>query len=775
MPGSLFRNGAGPPVASARRRSLVQSLSPEGLPLSSLFGREEDVRTIREMLAREGVRLLTLTGPGGVGKTRLALHVAELVRDAFPGGVHTTFLAGIRHPRLVLAEIARACGIVESNPDVMRTRLLRVLNAGEVLLVIDNFEHLVIAAPEITGLLRACPRLTVMVTSRSGLEVYGEHVYPVPPLRIESGSVQLFANRARAYGAGFRLTDANRRIVEDICSRLDGLPLAIELAAARLNVLSLRELRDRLDPRLPELAASAGDMPDRLRTMTSAIRWSYDLLDPMDQVVFRRLAVFENGCRVTAASAMMTTEIPDADEVMERCSRIASGSLMIRSEDADGERRYSMLEIIREFGISQLAAHGELAETRDGHARYMEEFLDDAVRGLNRSDQGVWSRRLDADHANIEAAMAWTLETGDKERAIGIANGMWLHWNIQGETSHALGWLTDVMALEQVVSPAYETSGWFVLGILSLHVGDVEVAADAAMRARAAAEVDGGPWPMAQSSYIQGMVANARQAWRDADRALTEARHWFAVLEYAAGEAAVLNDHGRTAFLQRDYTTARERFEAALAIGRRLNSPRTMSMGLHNLGNLATDQGDYARAAQLHIECMTLNLAHGDEWHTMLPLIGLVRIAAETGRNMLAARLTGVAEARLNMPGISLWDWQLPQDYARTLETTREILASDSAREMIGEGRGMTLEESIDAARELLTPATRTADHESGFTRREREVLDLVVTGMSDREMAEALFISVRTVQTHMRRIFRKLDVHSRTEAIAEAHRRNLV
>jgi len=725
------------------------------------------------MLQRDDVRLVTLLGPGGVGKTRVALHVAAEIAREHPGRVRYVFLAATRDPHLVIAAIAQACGIRETTEKAMRAHLTRALETGEHLLVIDNFEQVIDAATELSCLLRACPGLRIIVTSRVRLDVYGEHIFTIQPFQDQAESVQLFIDRARANNIHFQVDDTARQEIEDICARLDGLPLAIELAAARLNVYSLSELTSRLDPRLPELTSTARDLPDRLRTMSNAIRWSYDLLQPVNQDVFRRLSVFQNGCRVDAAVSMMAPEIPDAEEVMERCSHIASSSLMIRSEDADGERRYRMLETIREFGIAQLAANDDLVETRNRHAAHMAAFAEQGLYGMNSLDQAVWIERLDADRANIEAAMAWTLESGDKRTAILIANGMWLYWDTRGQSNHGVEWLKRVLALKKDIPPDFEANGYYVLSIIALHTGDNKLAYHAATQALAYAEIDRSPWPMAMSHFAQGMVANARRDWNTADRALIEARKWFQSLAFPVGEAAVLNDHGRTAYLMRDATTARARFEEALAIGREINSPRTIALALHNLGNLATDRRDYTRAAEQHIECMTINLAHGDEWHIMLPLIGLIRIATETGRSTLAARLTGAAESLLAMPGGSLWDWRIPEEYARTLESTRDLLGGEGARELIDEGREMSPEDAIEAAREL-TLGTRASDNDTGLTGRELDVLDLLVVGKSDRDIGESLSISYRTVQTHTRRIFRKLGVHSRTEAIAEAHRRGI-
>ena len=425
-------------VRLGQRRPLPSTLPA---PVTLLVGREDELAEVVALLVRPEVRLVTLTGPGGVGKTRLALAVAAEVEPDFPDGAVYVDLIPVAEPGALGAAIARTLGLRESEDEDLDEALRRLLRERELLVLLDNFEQVLTAAPVLSNLLAACPGLTLLVTSRTVLRLSGEHAYPVPPLALPAPrgrthslsaadaaaapAVSLFVARAAAAKPGFALDDTNAALVVEICHRLDGLPLAVELAAARIGALPPAALLRRLERRLPLLAGGPRNLPGRQQTMRDAIAWSYDLLSPTEQALFRRLAIFAGGCTLEAAESVAApaprgVEGGSADvgiDVMNGVIALVQQSLLQQREDQNGEPRYLMLETIREYGLEQLAANGEEVDTRRAHARF---FLSIAERPADGSEPV--EDRLEADHDNLRAALAWTIEH-DPESALRLAAG----------------------------------------------------------------------------------------------------------------------------------------------------------------------------------------------------------------------------------------------------------------------------------------------------------------------------------------------------------------
>ncbi|HYW86286.1 MAG TPA: NB-ARC domain-containing protein, partial [Chloroflexota bacterium] len=409
-------------------------------PRSALVGRARELAQGEELLRRADVGLMTLTGAGGSGKTRLGLAIAARQQEYFADGVVWVPLALVSAADQVLPAIARASGIREIPGEDLHATLSRVLSDRASLLVLDNFEHVVAAGPLVSDLLLACPSLKALVTSRAALRVSGEYELPVLPLAVpppatglqsvvELGrvpTIQLWCQRVTAIDPSWNLTSENANTVAEICRRVDGLPLAIELAAARMRILSPAVLLNRLSHRLNVLTEGPRDLPARQQTLRAAINWSYELLQPVEQRVFRRMSVFHGGFSLDAVLAVGDVDHDLGEAVEGVLSALIDHHLVLRYDAVDGQPRMGMLETIREFALEQLAASGELEQIQLAHAEYFATLAEAAEPHLNSGQRPVWLRRFDAEQANIRAALQWAVESKSPESAFRILGALWL-------------------------------------------------------------------------------------------------------------------------------------------------------------------------------------------------------------------------------------------------------------------------------------------------------------------------------------------------------------
>lgn len=476
---STVHRGLGEPMADDEHA--CHSQLPR--PLTSLVGREVEIQEVARLLRRGDIRLLTLTGPGGVGKTRLAIAVADHCASEFQGDVWFVPLASVRDASLVSSTIAHALGVPLTSARSVSACVGAYLAERRALLVVDNAEHLLDAGPFLTDLLTACPELTVLVTSRTVMRLSGEHTYSVPPLAVLPSqqpyaalpdAVQLFVTRAGAADTRFALSASSLADVSALCARLDGLPLAIELAAARVTAFPPHILLRRLDQRLRLLTGGARDQPARLRSMQDAIAWSYDLLPPLEQALFRHLAVFRGGFTLEAAEAIcLTTEIPK-DTVAIGISSLLDHSLVQRTADKEGPPRFVLLETLREYAWERLHETNETIAVREAHAAWVLRLVEAAAPYTHGPGAAVWLDQLTPEHDKLRAALAWAVAQRDGELALRLCGALMDFWYLRGHAQEGRRWLAASLAIETEVPATYRARGLLGYGEFTIDVGETE-------------------------------------------------------------------------------------------------------------------------------------------------------------------------------------------------------------------------------------------------------------------------------------------------------------
>ncbi len=773
------------------------------VPLSTFIGREQEFAAIRDVLAARPrrVRLLTLIGPGGVGKTRLSLEVARAVAAEFADGVAFVPLAPVLDPALVLPTLAKTFGLRDTGGRSAVDVLAAFLQGKDLLLVLDNVEHVLAATPLIADLLTASPGLTVLATSRAVLHISGEHAIRVPPLplptsdRLEPidrvaqyGGIHLFVDRARAAESGFALTEANSTTVAAICQRLDGLPLGIELAAARVSHLPLKTLLARLDRRLPLLRGGPRDQPARLRTMRDAIAWSHDLLSPEDQRLFRRLGVFAGGFTLEAVEAVAGGFPDTAADVLDGVSLLVDSNLVHHLPVPTGAgARFGMLETVREFALEQLTERGEEGAVRDAHAAHFLEFAEAAAVGLMLPDpvDEMWRERLAAEIDNLRAALTWLDDRGDEAQLLRLVVAMGHFWFLVSDFHEGLGWLDRVLARPPGAAVDLRGLALFWAGLLALYQLDAGRATGYLDESRALFERGGDQYGIARALVGSGLVALHQG---DYGRALALHEQAQVLLQAFGDEdhgpsflgTVCFNNLGSAAYGQGDRSRAVAEFEEALARARRLGHSSLLLLALIGRGNVARDEGDWGAALALYQEALTLSWERGNRRIAAYALAGLGEVAGSYGNLDQAARLFGAAEALLERIGVPL----LPAfraGHERAVTEVRDRMDDQAFAAAMAAGRTLLLEDAVAEARtvgdrrpEGSAVPTDPQVSPGGLTPREVEVLRLLADGRSNDEIAETLFISRRTAAGHVAGILGKLGLSSRAAAAAFAVRHGL-
>jgi predicted ATPase/DNA-binding XRE family transcriptional regulator len=698
-------------------------------PLTPLIGRERDTARVADRLREPEARFLTITGPGGVGKTRLALQAARELGADFPDGVVPVQLGPIREPDLVVPAIAQALGVQAAGGRDLTLVVRTFLARKHTLLLLDNFEQVLAAGVEITQLLAACPNLKVLVTSREVLRLSGEQEYALAPLAapdrwasrealFHADAVRLFAARARAVNLSFELTEENVPLVAEICRRLDGLPLAIELAAARIRVLSPGSLLARLERRLAVLTSGSRDAPARQQTLRDTIAWSYSLLPGTERQIFRRLGVFVGTFTLEAATVVSRTDDPlhrpirnqlthDQLQMLHALDSLVGKSLL-NVGWRGGDDRYAMLETIREFAVDELERAGEAEVYHERHACFFADLAESAADGLRGAEQEAWSARLDRDEGNVLAAVAWSRggqPGGERFRLatrIGGALGWW--WFITGRPSDGRLMLDTIIA-------AYDRGAWepaasvglgkvlVYAGLLAFDRNDLPGAEKLCARVLNIADADLDAGHIAMAQVFLAIVAALRGEAAVTEVHLKEARATLQRTYDRWGDMWVNLVEGEIARWQGNTDRALAGYEAAEVLTRPTGDNWFLAMTLLNQANVRLGRGEVDSAHATYLEALALGRQTGSRLLIAYPLVGLVEVASARGDAVRAARLYGAIDALFLQIGTEI-EAVDRREYERYVAVTKAKLGETEFRAEYRVGQTLDLHQTISYALE---------------------------------------------------------------------------
>jgi non-specific serine/threonine protein kinase len=807
------------------------------VPRTRLLGREAERAAARAFLLDEAVPLLTLTGPGGVGKTRLALAAARDVADRFADGVVWVDLSPLADPAWVGPTLAGLLGITPAPDRPVAQELARALRSQQRLLLLDNCEHVLAEAAELVGILLAhCPAVQVLATSRAPLRLHEEQLLPVEPLAVpvddaapletlgEHAAVRLFVERARAVRPTFALTPSNAATVSALCRHLDGLPLAIELAAARSGVLAPEAMLALLSQRLPVLGTGPRDAPTRHQTIRDAIAWSYGLLSPADQTVFRSLSVFAGGWTLEAAGSVLDLPLPTT---LDRIDALANQSLVVRHARADAaDPRFTMLETTRDFGREQLAQRGEQEAVSARHARWFRDLAERVEPLLLGGAQHRWLRYLDGELGNMRATLAWGDEAAQPELVLRLASALGEFWDARGLYAESLGWLERGLA--SAAPDTVRAKALLIAGKLARWQGDFARATAFCEASLALARTLGEDRIAALALGVLALGADVRGDGDRAEALLAEAVEILRRSADAWGLRQVLYDLYVVTRKKGDLDRAEAHLGEMLDIATRNGDTRSTIFALLSLAVVARDRGDRQRSAQLAEEYLGLAQDVGDavriaaglswlgllagdagEWPRSASLLrdaaaivrdrgartrlsGLLEMMAKaasaTGQAATACRLLGAAESQREAIPIET-SWIGRDERERDVAAVRAALSPEVFEAQWRAGRRLSWDQALAQVFEVaavLVPQDRSpttsptrpsvvGTPDFDLTRREREVLGLIAQRLTNPEIAERLFVSWGTVATHVVHLLAKLGAADRREAAAIAARHGLV
>lgn len=786
----------GRPPASGSAMSFEQSsLSAVPRPQTSLVGRSTEIAAIHNLLVRPDVRMLTLTGPGGAGKTRLALHAA-LTIEGFPNGRWFVELAGLSDPALIVPQIGKALGLRDRGTASTGDQIVDALDGRDALLVLDNFEHLLDGATAISQLVSRTTGLTVLVTSRSPLNLANEHVVAIGALDVTKGgagapseAAELFLQRSRAIRPGYDPAPADVQAIEEICLELSGIPLAIELAAARIRVMAPQALLTRLAQPLRLLTAGPQDAPERHRSMRDAIDWSYRLLDDEQRALLREMGVFAgsaplDGIELVAAAA----GIGGPDEAVDLLARLADAS-MIEPYERETKTRFLLSAAVREFVVEELQHRGELSQARDRHAAWVEALTDKLQAEFAGPREHLIMSRARAELDNIRTAIGWSLETGNIARAARILGNFGDFWSFGGQSNEGKRWLDRIEPLLEraELTAAEQHRFWMTAGLIAWSQGDAALAAQRYLQSCEIASASGD-----RAAQAMSLMWQAQAAWYTGDY---EAQHQFASESLALSPERSVSWAGA----QTLYGIAEMRLdrldvaEQALEYARERHAEigfvRAEIWTLQLLGDLAMLRGNTASSARWHRESLALALHVSDNWGIFEDLSGLIAIALELGWNEEALELLASAELLMTassvMPreGSSLSDDDRARLKAGLTPDALQVLAQNAASRSVPRlvARASEIAHAIETGQSRTAPAKLPAkraarvSHPFDLSPREQTVLALLVQGMTDRQVSAELGISHGTARSHVAHVLQKLDARNRAAAVRKALELELV
>jgi len=714
-------------------------------PRTPLIGREQQVAQAAELLLREHVRLLSLTGPGGAGKTRLGIAVAETVADRFAAGVQFVGLASITSPELVTSALAEAFDLQQvAKRPVPQLIGERLRNTGPFLLVLDNFEQVLSAAKVVAETLEACPTLKILVTTRACLRIYGEQEFPVSPLA-PNPSVELFVQRAQAVDPDFPTTPENLPAIGKICSRLDGLPLAIELAAARAKMLSPSAMLERLESRLELLTGGALDMPERQQTLRKTIDWSHDLLNAAERKLFRRLSAFVGGCTLESAEAVCNTGRDLGVDLFEGLSSLVDKNLVQRLDRADGETRFTMLEMIREYAEERLAESGEESAVRRAHAAYCLVLAEEGNPELDQAERARWLRQCDGEIDNLRHALDWLFATRNLDWGLRLCIALFRFWDMREHLTEGRARLETILHLAgtdraqerakvllflsaMVTSQGdFQAAERFVQQCISVYeeLGDRSGIA-ASLNALAIGQRDRGDYATAESNFERSLawwraigdrsslarclhnlanVVKVRGDYARARWALREATQIFGELGDRSGAAWAINQQGDISREQGNLTDARDLYEQALAAFRETGDRWGAARSLTDLGYIGCARGDFLNAHTAFRESVSIFADLGHRRGVARTLEGFACLAVARGQEDRALRLAAAAAqlrrvicAHLPPPEQTKLD--------QKLQPAWELLPGEESARAWAEGSAMGLDRAVQYALEDVESLT---------------------------------------------------------------------